>query len=84
MSETKPTSVWVYKPWWCQPWSILLTGIAIISGSWFVSRTLWITGLVSLPISAWMIYFVLIYPKLVLSSGMLDLPHQTAEDLSKE
>jgi len=32
MSETKP-AFWSLKPWWCQPWSILLTGVLVIAGS---------------------------------------------------
>ena len=36
-------SLWALKPWWCQPWSILLTGIAAIAGSWLLLGRLWIT-----------------------------------------
>ena len=25
-------SLWDHKPWWCQPWSILLTGVAVVLG----------------------------------------------------
>jgi hypothetical protein len=57
------TNIWHYKPWWCQPWSILLTGICIISGSWFVFAKLWLTALVAIPILVWMTFFLLIYPK---------------------
>ncbi len=58
-------SVWDYKPWWCQPWSILLTGCVIISGSWLLLHRFWITGLVAVPILLWMYYFLLVYPRLV-------------------
>ncbi|MFM7787820.1 MAG: DUF6737 family protein, partial [Microcystis panniformis] len=27
MSNSKSDNVWNHKPRWCQPWSILLTGI---------------------------------------------------------
>ncbi|MBN8559502.1 hypothetical protein Q2T42_23175 [Leptolyngbya boryana CZ1] len=57
------TNIWQYKPWWCQPWSILLTGICIIAGSWFVFTKLWLTTLVAVPILAWMIFFLIIYPQ---------------------
>ncbi|MBD1859757.1 MULTISPECIES: DUF6737 family protein [Leptolyngbya] len=57
------TNIWQYKPWWCQPWSILLTGICIIAGSWFVFAKLWLTTLVAVPILAWMIFFLIIYPQ---------------------
>jgi hypothetical protein len=65
-------TVWDYKPWWCQPWSILLTGITIISGSWFVFKIIWLTVLISIPILIWMVFFILVYPPLVLKSGLLD------------
>ena len=63
--ETPTFNPWNYKPWWCQPWSILLTGITLISGSWLLFKTLWITILVAIPLLAWMGFFVLIWPKLM-------------------
>lgn len=57
--------VWEYKPWWCQPWSILLTGIALISGSWLLLHKIWLTAIASVPVIIWMSYFILLYPKLV-------------------
>ena len=71
-SEKKSVSAWDYKPWWCQPWSILLTGITLISGSWLVFKTVWITVIVSIPLLIWMGFFLLIWPRLMLSSGLLD------------
>jgi hypothetical protein len=62
---TKSFDVWHYKPWWCQPWSILLTGIVIIGSSWLIGKNLWISLLVSLPIVAWWVYFLILYPRLV-------------------
>ncbi len=63
MTSQKPTSVWQYKPWWCQPWSILLTGITIITASWLLFHKIWLTILVSIPLLTWMGFFLLIYPK---------------------
>lgn len=57
------TNIWDYKPWWCQPWSILLTGASLISGSWLLLRSLWITIIVAIPVLTWMVFFLLIYPK---------------------
>ncbi|MBD0346221.1 MAG: hypothetical protein ICV63_15640 [Coleofasciculus sp. Co-bin14] len=65
MSMEKPISPWNYKPWWCQPWSILLTGVIIVVGSWGLLRTLWVTVLVSIPILVWWIYFLLLWPQLM-------------------
>jgi hypothetical protein len=72
MSEQKPLSPWNYKPWWCQPWSILLTGITLISGSWVIFKIIWLTILVSIPILIWMGFFLLIWPQLIIRSGVLD------------
>ena len=67
MTQKSP-SVWDYKPWWCQPWSIILTGISLISGSWLLLSNLWITIFVAIPVLVWMIYFVLIFPKLMMGN----------------
>ena len=63
MTSQKPTSVWQYKPWWCQPWSILLTGITLITASWLLFHKIWLTILVSIPLLTWMGFFLLVYPK---------------------
>ncbi len=57
--------VWKYKPWWCQPWSIILTGLTIITFSWLVLHNLIITILATIAITAWWVYFLIIYPKLM-------------------
>jgi uncharacterized membrane protein len=63
MSDSKPYNVWNDKPRWCQPWSILLTGITIISGCWFFTRILWLTILIALPILIWWFVFLILYPQ---------------------
>ena len=75
-SNFKSINPWDYKPWWCQPWSILLTGITLISGSWLLFKTIWFTLLVALPISVWMGFFLLIWPQLVMAqySAQTDQP----------
>jgi hypothetical protein len=57
-------NVWNYKPWWCQPWSIFLTGSGLVGGVWWLSHRLWVTLLVAIPIAIWMGFFLLIYPRL--------------------
>ncbi|AKG24790.1 DUF6737 family protein [Calothrix sp. 336/3] len=69
---SKEKTIWQYKPWWCQPWSILLTGIILITGSWLISKLIWLTVLVAIPVSIWMIFFLLIYPRFVKESGILE------------
>ena len=27
--------LWSHKPWWCQPWSIVATGVTLVGGSWW-------------------------------------------------
>jgi hypothetical protein len=72
MTEQSELNPWDYKPWWCQPWSILLTGFGIIAGSWLVFHRYWLTGLVALPLGAWMGFFVLLWPKLMREAGVLE------------
>jgi hypothetical protein len=63
---------WNYKPWWCQPWSIILTGVVAIVISWLLLQKIWITVLVALPIMLWWFYFLLLWPKLIVESGIID------------
>jgi hypothetical protein len=68
--------IWDYKPWWCQPWSILLTGNGLIAASWLLGHRYWLTGLVALPLVAWMGFFILVFPQLARESGLLDAMKQ--------
>ncbi len=77
MSEQKPLNPWNYKPWWCQPWSILLTGVTLISGSWLLFKTIWLTVLVAIPLLVWMGFFLLVWPQLMIQSGILDSAQNT-------
>lgn len=68
MSESSsPSSInpWNQKPWWCQPWSILLTGNGAIFLSWFGFHRLWLTILVGLPLTVWMGFFLIFWPRLM-------------------
>lgn len=64
-SETNSFNIWNYKPWWCQPWSIILTGITIVSGCWFLTRIWWLTIALSVLISLWWGYFLILYPRAI-------------------
>ena len=57
--------VWQFKPWWCQPWSIVLTALGIPTLSWIVFHGLWLTGLIAVPFLVWMVFFIGIYPRLM-------------------
>ncbi len=80
LSTQQSLNPWNYKPWWCQPWSILLTGTIIIAGSWIILNTIWVTVLVSLPILVWWTYFLWFWPRLIKNSGILETYQQSAQD----
>jgi len=62
--EPKPSAtLWDQKPWWCQPWSIVLSGLIAIAGSWLLLQTVWITALVFTAIAAWWLLFLVIVPR---------------------
>lgn len=65
MDSPSDQNIWQYKPWWCQPWSILLTGVTIVVGSWLIFHRLWVTLLVAAPIVAWMGFFLVVYPRMM-------------------
>lgn len=57
-----PDSMWQMKPWWCQPWSIVLTGVAIPLGSWLLLHRLLVTLPISLVIVGWWALFLWMVP----------------------
>jgi hypothetical protein len=71
MTESPPKSdpntfdLWQSKPWWCQPWTIILTGIIIITSSWLLFHKIWLTTIVAIPIFVWWIYFLILVPRLL-------------------
>jgi hypothetical protein len=60
--EEPPISIWSHKPWWCQPWTILLTGVIAGAGSWFLLRLAWVTTLVSMGVLLWWLVFLVLVP----------------------
>jgi 4-hydroxybenzoate polyprenyltransferase len=65
-------NLWQSKPWWCQPWTIILTGIIIIAGSWLLLHSLWFTLPVSVLIVLWWIYFLILVPRYLQQQVELD------------
>merc|ERR1711963_154877 len=61
------------QPAWCQPWTIVTTGLAIVSSSFLVFHSCVFTGVVAVPIAAWWYIFLAVYPtqyaQLVLQTG---------------
>ncbi|PIN14568.1 hypothetical protein CDL12_12802 [Handroanthus impetiginosus] len=56
-------SVWDTKPQWCQPWTITLTGLGIITGSWLILNSVIVTSIVATLICLWWYIFLYTYPK---------------------
>ena len=52
----------------CQPWTITLTGVSIISISWLIFNSIFVTSAISLLIFAWWYIFLYSYPKVCLLS----------------
>lgn len=67
MSEdSSPLSVetlWQLKPWWCQPWSILLTGVAVVTLSWLWLKLWWLTLTAAAGVLAWWGLFLVLVPR---------------------
>ena len=55
-------SIWAHKPWWCQPWSILLTGVTIPLVSWFLLHRWWISLPLSVAVLVWWGLFLVVVP----------------------
>jgi len=56
-------SIWNEKPWWCQPWTILLTGVALPMASWFLLQRLWVTAPVAAAVLVWWWLFLVLVPR---------------------
>jgi hypothetical protein len=64
-SATVSPDLWQSKPWWCQPWTIILTGVLIVAGSWLVLHIWWITIPLGILIGIWWLYFLVIVPQML-------------------
>jgi hypothetical protein len=64
------TNLWEHKPWWCQPWTIILTGIIIVAGSWLVFQTIWLTVPIAILIVLWWTYFLIVVPRLLAAQDL--------------
>ncbi len=54
---------WSSKPYWCQPWSIILTGIIITLFSWLFFNNLLFTFITITFILIWWVIFLYYAPK---------------------
>ena len=55
-------SIWSLKPWWCQPWSILATGVIMPAASWWLLHRWWITLPVVGAVLIWWWLFLVLVP----------------------
>ncbi|WP_072061620.1 DUF6737 family protein [Synechococcus sp. GFB01] len=60
---TQGVSIWSLKPWWCQPWSILITGIALPLGSWLLVHRWWVTVPLAAAVLTWWGLFLVLMPR---------------------
>jgi hypothetical protein len=71
-NETISADLWQSKPWWCQPWTILLTGVLLITGSWLLLHSLWLTIPVAGLIGVWWLYFLILVPRMLQQMAAAD------------
>lgn len=62
LEDPMSESMWAAKPWWCQPWSILLTGVSIPAASWVLLHRLWITVPIAGVMLVWWLLFLVLVP----------------------
>ncbi len=67
-------SLWALKPWWCQPWSILLTGVGAIAASWLLLGRLWITLPCAALVLLWWWLFLVAVPAAYRAEARAQVP----------
>ena len=68
--EMEERNVWKTKPVWCQPWTIVLTGLTIIILPTFLFDWKYVSAAFAFPIGAWWYIFLYAYPKSFREGGM--------------
>ncbi|MFM1798494.1 MAG: hypothetical protein RLZZ117_772 [Cyanobacteriota bacterium] len=62
----RPEGFWQHKPWWCQPWTIVLTGVLALALDALLylrfSLPLWLVAPPALAILSWWLLFLWIVP----------------------
>lgn len=68
-TSSSSSSVWKTKPFWCQPWTIVLFGVFCVSLPTLAFDWKFVSVAVAVPISAWWYVFLVLYPKSYASSS---------------
>lgn len=55
-------SIWHTKPWWCQPWSIVLSGAGLVAASWVLLHRWWISVPAAVAVGLWWGLFLIWVP----------------------
>jgi hypothetical protein len=55
---------WAMKSWWCQPWSIIGTGVVVLFGSWALFQRAWVTAPLGAAVLTWWWMFLIYVPGL--------------------
>lgn len=62
-SQSTNPDFWAHKPVWCQPWSILASGITFVAGArWITGGSTVATVVAAVPILAWWYLFLVLVP----------------------
>ena len=60
--SSQTASIWAHKPWWCQPWSIVSTGVGTMTVSWLMLHRWWITLPLAAAVLLWWWLFLVLVP----------------------
>jgi hypothetical protein len=76
--------LWSAKPWWCQPWSIVLTGVVLVGGSWWWVRLWWISLPLALGVLVWWWLFLVLVPAAYADEANAEVDADVATDQNRK
>ena len=62
MDRNLKKSFWNSKPYWCQPWSIIMFGILVLIFSWKLFSNIIFTLFIGIFVFVWWILFLILVP----------------------
>ena len=62
MDSNSKKLFWDLKPYWCQPWSIIVFGLVIVFFSWLLFKNITISVILGLFVILWWVLFLIIVP----------------------